>query len=237
MRHAAELARTVAGQTSPNPPVGAVILDPDGHLIGQGVTQPAGSAHAEVMALAEAGEPGPRSDRGRHPGAVQPHRPHRALHRGADRGRHPPGRVRRRRSRPGRRWRRRPAAAGRAGGGRRRRDRAGEGRRPSDRGCTRWCRPRPFVTWKFAATLDGRAAAADGSSRWISNPISRADVHDLRSRVDAIVVGSGTALADNPQLTVRISPGRRNRNVGRAAAAAGPDGPPASGARHRAHLR
>jgi diaminohydroxyphosphoribosylaminopyrimidine deaminase/5-amino-6-(5-phosphoribosylamino)uracil reductase len=62
---------------------------------------------------------------------------------------------------------------------------------------------RPFVTWKFASTLDGRAAAADGSARWISNPLSRADVHELRNVVDAIVVGSGTVLVDDPQLTVR----------------------------------
>jgi diaminohydroxyphosphoribosylaminopyrimidine deaminase/5-amino-6-(5-phosphoribosylamino)uracil reductase len=62
---------------------------------------------------------------------------------------------------------------------------------------------RPFVTWKFASTLDGRSAAADGTSRWISNPISRADVHALRDIVDAIVVGSGTVLTDDPQLTVR----------------------------------
>jgi diaminohydroxyphosphoribosylaminopyrimidine deaminase/5-amino-6-(5-phosphoribosylamino)uracil reductase len=62
---------------------------------------------------------------------------------------------------------------------------------------------RPFVTWKFASTLDGRSAAEDGTSRWISNPISLADVHVLRDRVDAIVVGSGTVLSDDPELTVR----------------------------------
>ena len=56
MRHAAELASTVAGRTSPNPPVGAVILAADGRLVGQGVTQPHGFEHAEVMALAAAGE-------------------------------------------------------------------------------------------------------------------------------------------------------------------------------------
>jgi diaminohydroxyphosphoribosylaminopyrimidine deaminase/5-amino-6-(5-phosphoribosylamino)uracil reductase len=62
---------------------------------------------------------------------------------------------------------------------------------------------RPFVTWKFAGTLDGRSAAADGSSRWVSNALSRADVHALRDVVDAIVVGSGTVLMDDPQLSVR----------------------------------
>jgi diaminohydroxyphosphoribosylaminopyrimidine deaminase/5-amino-6-(5-phosphoribosylamino)uracil reductase len=62
---------------------------------------------------------------------------------------------------------------------------------------------RPFVTWKYAATLDGRVAAADLSARWISSAASRADSHAFRGIVDAIVVGSGTVLADDPQLTVR----------------------------------
>jgi diaminohydroxyphosphoribosylaminopyrimidine deaminase/5-amino-6-(5-phosphoribosylamino)uracil reductase len=62
---------------------------------------------------------------------------------------------------------------------------------------------RPYVTWKFAATLDGRAAAADYTSRWITSAPSRADVHRLRGTVDAIMVGSGTVLADDPHLTVR----------------------------------
>ncbi len=62
---------------------------------------------------------------------------------------------------------------------------------------------RPFVTWKYAATLDGRVAAADYTSQWISSPLSRADVHALRGVVDAIMVGSGTVLADDPRLTVR----------------------------------
>lgn len=62
---------------------------------------------------------------------------------------------------------------------------------------------KPWVTWKFAATVDGRSAAADGTSQWISNELSRADVHELRHRVSAIVVGTGTALADDPQLTAR----------------------------------
>jgi diaminohydroxyphosphoribosylaminopyrimidine deaminase/5-amino-6-(5-phosphoribosylamino)uracil reductase len=62
---------------------------------------------------------------------------------------------------------------------------------------------RPLVTWKFAATLDGRVAAADRTSRWISGPESRAEVHRLRAEVDAIVVGTGTVRADDPQLTAR----------------------------------
>jgi len=62
---------------------------------------------------------------------------------------------------------------------------------------------RPLVTWKLAASLDGRAAAADGSSRWITSPAARADVHRLRASVDAVIVGTGTVLADDPQLTAR----------------------------------
>ncbi|WP_353953611.1 bifunctional diaminohydroxyphosphoribosylaminopyrimidine deaminase/5-amino-6-(5-phosphoribosylamino)uracil reductase RibD [Knoellia sp. S7-12] len=62
---------------------------------------------------------------------------------------------------------------------------------------------RPWVTWKVATTLDGRSAAADGTSQWITGPEARADVHDQRARSGAIVVGTGTALTDNPQLTAR----------------------------------
>jgi diaminohydroxyphosphoribosylaminopyrimidine deaminase/5-amino-6-(5-phosphoribosylamino)uracil reductase len=63
---------------------------------------------------------------------------------------------------------------------------------------------RPFVTWKYAATLDGRVAAADGTSRWITGEAARHDVHLLRARSDAIVIGTGTALADDPRLDVRL---------------------------------
>jgi len=62
---------------------------------------------------------------------------------------------------------------------------------------------RPWVTWKLASTLDGRSAAADGTSQWITGPDARQDVHDHRARCGAIVVGTGTALTDDPSLTAR----------------------------------
>ncbi|MDN5791176.1 MAG: bifunctional diaminohydroxyphosphoribosylaminopyrimidine deaminase/5-amino-6-(5-phosphoribosylamino)uracil reductase RibD, partial [Micrococcales bacterium] len=76
----------------------------------------------------------------------------------------------------------------------------------------RWMRTvvlrRPLVTWKFAATLDGRSAAVDGTSRWITGAQSRADVHSLRASRDAILAGTGTVLVDDPRLTVRMPLGQ-----------------------------
>jgi len=202
MRRAADLARTVAGRTSPNPPVGAVILDADGIEVGEGATQPAGQEHAEILALRAAG------DRARGGTAVVTLEP--CNHTGRtgpcteallDAGIE---RVVYAIDDPN------PLASG---GSKRLREAgvtviAGTERSMVAHGALGpWLHAvvhsRPFVTWKFAATLDGRSAASDGTSKWISNPISRADVHALRDVVDAIVVGSGTVLADDPQLTVR----------------------------------
>ncbi len=66
---------------------------------------------------------------------------------------------------------------------------------------------RPFVTVKWASSLDGRAAAADGTSQWITGPQARADVHRRRAEADAIVVGTGTVFADDPALTARDADG------------------------------
>lgn len=66
---------------------------------------------------------------------------------------------------------------------------------------------RPFITVKWAQTLDGRAAASDGSSQWITGASARADVHRRRAQSDAIVVGTGTLLADDPSLTARAADG------------------------------
>ena len=63
------------------------------------------------------------------------------------------------------------------------------------------------MTWKYATSIDGRSAAADGSSQWITSEAARADVHRRRATADAIVVGTGTVLADDPALTARLADG------------------------------
>lgn len=202
MRRAAALARTVVGRTSPNPPVGAVIIDANGHELGAGATRPAGKEHAEIVALEAAGEAArgaiavvtlePCNHQGRTGPCTEA-----LLEAGI-------ARVIYAVDDPN------PVASG---GAQRLREAGvevigGVERADVVRGALGpWLhavsQSRPFVTWKFAATLDGRSAASDGTSRWITNAESRKDVHQLRDQVDAIVVGSGTVLADDPQLTVR----------------------------------
>lgn len=202
MLRALVLAEMVRGRTSPNPAVGAVILDERGELAGEGATAPAGGPHAEILALGRAGS------RARGGTAVV------TLEPCAHTGRTGPcsdalvaadiARVVYAVEDPN------PAAAGGA-------DRLREGgvdvvggidEAAAAGGALRpWLHAlrtgRPFVTWKLATTLDGRVAAADHSARWISSPAARADSHAFRAVVDAIVVGSGTVLADDPHLTVR----------------------------------
>jgi diaminohydroxyphosphoribosylaminopyrimidine deaminase / 5-amino-6-(5-phosphoribosylamino)uracil reductase len=202
MHRALALAETVRGRTSPNPAVGAVLIDAAGRLVGEGATAAAGGPHAEVVALAEAGE------RARGGTAVV------TLEPCAHTGRTGPctealieagvARVVYAVVDPN------PEAAG---GGERLRAAgieviSGVEAHAAASGALRpWLHAvrtgRPYVTWKFAATLDGRVAAADYTSRWISSAASRADAHRLRGAVDAVLVGSGTVLADDPHLTVR----------------------------------
>ncbi|WP_275433131.1 bifunctional diaminohydroxyphosphoribosylaminopyrimidine deaminase/5-amino-6-(5-phosphoribosylamino)uracil reductase RibD [Corynebacterium imitans] len=189
---------SVRGTTSPNPPVGCAIIDASGHLIAVGATSPAGGAHAEVNALAAAG------DRAQGATAIV------TLEPCAHTGRTGPcthaliqagvAQVIYLTKDPN------PEAAGGAEVLRR----AGvqvayEPREVVALGAW-WASismQRPAVTWKYAATLDGFTAAADGTSKWITGEAARAHVHLDRARRDAIIVGTGTALADDPQLTAR----------------------------------
>lgn len=202
MHRALALAVTVRGRTSPNPPVGAVILDTDGRLAGEGATAPVGGPHAEITALRAAG---PAARGGTAVVTLEPC---------AHTGRTGPcteallaagvAAVVYAVDDPN------PVAAGgaddlRAAGVR---VVAGVQAQQAAAGALRpWLHAvhtgRPFVTWKFAASLDGRSAAADHTSRWITSAASRADVHAIRASVDAILVGSGTVLVDDPHLTVR----------------------------------
>ena len=201
MRHAIALAERGFGLTSPNPIVGCVILDDARRVVGEGFHQHAGGPHAEVAALAAAG---PLARGGtavvslepcRHTGRTGPCT--KAL---IDAG---VIRVVYATSDP----------SPKAGGGADELRAAGvevvggvladEAARSNEAWLHFARAGRPFVTWKFAATLDGRTAAADGTSRWITSEAARADVHRLRARHDALMVGTGTALADDPALTVR----------------------------------
>lgn len=206
MRLAIEQAERVKGSTYPNPPVGAVILDRDGQVAGVGGTQPPGGPHAEVMALRAAG---PRAAGGTAVVTLEPCNHH---------GRTPPcvdalvaagvSRVVYAVRDPN------PVAAG---GSARMADTgieitAGLLADEVARGPLReWLHKQrtglPHVTWKFATSVDGRSAAADGSSQWITSEAARADVHRRRAVAEAIVVGTGTVFFDDPALTARLPDG------------------------------
>jgi diaminohydroxyphosphoribosylaminopyrimidine deaminase/5-amino-6-(5-phosphoribosylamino)uracil reductase len=201
MARAIELAARGLGTTSPNPVVGCVLLDAAGATVGEGFHAYAGGPHAEIVALAQAGD---RARRGTavvtlepcdHTGRTGPCT--RAL---IDAG---VARVVLAVPDPN------PSAAGgaqtlRAAGVQ---VAMGVRRDEAEAGNIAWLtavrRERPYLIFKFAATLDGRSAAADGSSMWITSEPARMDVHALRGTVDAIIVGVGTVLADDPRLTVR----------------------------------
>lgn len=199
MRRALDLARSGLGSTSPNPVVGAVILDRSGEPVGEGWHARAGSQHAEVVALAAAGgrahggtavvtlEPCGHTGRtGPCTSALVAAGISRVVFAAADPLHGGGAEVLR--------------AAGVEVSGGLLADEAAEGNSAWLHGVRTG---RPFVTWKYAATLDGRSAAADGTSRWITGPEARADVHRLRAQSDAILVGVGTVLADDPQLAAR----------------------------------
>lgn len=196
----------VKGRTYPNPPVGAVILDTNGEIAGVGATAPTGGPHAEVVALRRAGE---RAAGGTAVVTLEPCNHF---------GRTPPcvdalidagvAAVAFAVVDPN------PAAAGGAArlAGAGVRVSAGVGADAVAGGPLReWLHKQrtgmPHVTWKFAASVDGRSAAADGTSQWITSEASRADVHRRRAAADAIVAGTGTVFADDPALTARLPDG------------------------------
>jgi len=202
MAEATELSCSVRRTTSPNPWVGCVVVSDEGEVVGRGATEPPGGRHAEVVALDEAG---PLARGAAAYVTLEPCCHH---------GRTPPctGRL---------------IEAGVArvvvgvldpdpnvsGAGVAALREAGlrttlgvlEGR------VAEVLQPylvhrrsgRPYVVLKLAVTLDGRIAAADGTSRFITGPEARSDVHELRAESDAVLVGAGTVRADDPELTVR----------------------------------
>lgn len=199
---AIEAGESVRGATSPNPPVGCALVDASGALIATGATSPAGGPHAEINALEQAGE------RARGATAVVTLEP--CNHTG----------------RTG------PCSHALVDAGIRRvvyftpdPDEAAAGGADYLRAhgvevefqpvriaaLQPWLRSvrlgRPSVTLKFASTLDGFTAAADGTSKWITGDKARELVHEDRAKLDAIIVGTGTAIADNPSLTARYPDG------------------------------
>ena len=202
MRRADQLSKLGLGKTAPNPIVGALVVDDQGEVISEGFHhREVGGKHAEKVALEAAGA--------RAQGAtliitLEPCNHH---------GKTPPcteailasgiKKVVFAVSDPN------PKAAGGADSLRR----AGievEGGLLADEvsftnraWLTKINRSRPFITVKVATSLDGKVAASDGSSKWITNELSRLDVHRLRSECDAVVTGTGTVISDNPAMTVR----------------------------------
>jgi len=202
MRRALRLAERGRGITSPNPPVGAVVVR-GGRVIAEGWHRGPGSAHAEIEALDAAGESAsgatlyvtlaPCTREGRTPACLP-----RVLESGVshvvvgtvdpnpDEG---DGSV----------------SALRAAGVDVTVGVLEDDARALVGGFSKWITTgHPLVTLKIAMSLDGRVAAADGSSRWVTGPGARRDAHRMRSWSGAVVVGVGTVVADNPQLTCRL---------------------------------
>lgn len=194
---AIEHSYQVKGTTYPNPPVGAVIVDPNGRIVGAGGTEPAGGDHAEVVALRRAG--------GLATGAIVVVTMEPCNHYGKT----PPCVNALIEARVGTVVYAVADPNGIAGGGAGRLSAAGLQVRSGvlaeqvAAGPLReWLHKQrtglPHVTWKYATSIDGRSAAADGSSQWISSEAARLDLHRRRAIADAILVGTGTVLADDP---------------------------------------
>ena len=209
MNMALNLARQALWLTSPNPRVGCVITDADGTVLGEGHTQRAGGAHAEIMALRDAAERGHR---------VQGATAWVTLEPCAHQGRTGPccdalaaagiGRVVAALTDPN------PQVAGQgmarlAAAGVQtdildaQDDIAVQARELNIGFFSRMARGLPWVRMKVAASLDGQTALQNGQSQWITGPEARADGHAWRARACAILTGIGTVLEDDPLLNVR----------------------------------
>lgn len=209
MERALALARAATGFTEPNPRVGCVLVSPDGaRVLGEGRTQPAGQAHAEVMALRDAAARGED---------VRGATAYVTLEPCAHHGRTGPccdalvaagiGRVVAALADPnplvGGQGFERLRAAGVAvevGPG------AAQARALNIGFLSRMARKRPWVRMKIAASLDGQTALANGASQWITGEAARADGHAWRARAGAVLTGIGTVLEDDPKLDVRLAP-------------------------------
>jgi len=228
MRRALAQAETVRSTTAPNPWVGSVVVPPDsdsdGGIVFAGATAPPGGPHAEVTALAAAGE------------AAQGSTLYVTLEPCAHHGRTPPctdaiiaagvSRVVVGIEDPDEQVAGRGIAALRAAGLEVTvgvaADEVAEQLAPYRK---HRATGKPWVVLKMAASLDGRSAAPDGTSRWITGEAARQDVHRLRASSDAVLVGAGTVRADDPALTVRLDDGVEREQplrvvLGRAPAAA-----------------
>jgi diaminohydroxyphosphoribosylaminopyrimidine deaminase/5-amino-6-(5-phosphoribosylamino)uracil reductase len=206
MKRVLHLAEKGRGRTSPNPMVGAILVK-DGEVAGEGYHAKAGEAHAEIIALQQARE----EARGAmlylnlepcmHYGKTPPCAPQ-VIESGVKRvviGMEDPN----------------PLVKGK---GIEMLRRAGldvevgilekECQRLNEAFCKYILKKEPFVILKVAATLDGKLATRNSDSKWISGEASRRFVHKLRDQVDGVLVGIGTVLKDDPQLTARIKGGR-----------------------------
>jgi len=204
MHRAIDAAATVV-RTLPNPRVGCVLLAPDGTEIAVGIHRGAGTPHAEVDALQQAGaeakgatavvtlEPCHHTGRtGPCSAALIEAGVARVVVAQLDPNREAAGGA---------------AALAKAGVDVERGVLAEEAADLNEEWTFAMTSGRPFVTWKYAATMDGLSAAPDGTSKWITSEEARRDVQRFRAGVDAIVAGTGAVLADDPRLTVRDEDG------------------------------
>jgi diaminohydroxyphosphoribosylaminopyrimidine deaminase/5-amino-6-(5-phosphoribosylamino)uracil reductase len=211
MAAALALSERARGRSAPNPNVGCILVDVEGHVVGRGWTQPGGRPHAEAMALAEAA--------GKSRGAtchvtlepcahVSPRGPACAdllIDAGV-------ARVMIALGDPDPRTNGQGVERLRAAGLEVVEGVAEAPARAAMAGfLTRRAKSRPFVTLKLATSLDGRIALASGESRWITGPEARAHAHLERARHEAILVGRRTAEIDRPKLDVRL-PGLESRS-------------------------